>query len=97
MLFVDLDRFKAVNDKFGHQMGDQLLVAVAGRLRVLRAGDTVARLAGDEFVIMCEALDKPDDGRAGSRAGRQRVRAPFELDGADLQITARSARLLPAG
>jgi diguanylate cyclase (GGDEF)-like protein len=55
---VDLDRFKAVNDTYGHQVGDQLLVAVGERLTgALRPGDSLARLSGDEFVIVCEELD----------------------------------------
>ncbi len=58
ILFADLDRFKSVNDTYGHHVGDELLVAVAERLTaLLRPGDTLARLAGDEFVIMCEDLD----------------------------------------
>jgi diguanylate cyclase (GGDEF)-like protein len=58
ILFVDMDRFKEVNDTFGHQVGDQLLVAIAVRLSaLLRPGDTLARMSGDEFVILCEDLD----------------------------------------
>jgi diguanylate cyclase (GGDEF)-like protein len=60
VLFADLDRFKEVNDQHGHSFGDELLVAVAQRLsQVLRPGDTLARLSGDEFVILCEDLDEP--------------------------------------
>ncbi len=60
VLFVDIDRFKSVNDRFGHHFGDLMLMAVATRLGgVLRPGDTLARLAGDEFVILCQDLGEP--------------------------------------
>jgi diguanylate cyclase (GGDEF)-like protein/PAS domain S-box-containing protein len=62
VLFVDIDHFKVVNDALGHVRGDQLLQAVSRRLRAaLRPSDTVARVGGDEFIVLCENLDSQDD------------------------------------
>ncbi|MGY1832130.1 diguanylate cyclase domain-containing protein [Geodermatophilus sp. SYSU D01180] len=61
VLVLDLDGFKAVNDQFGHPVGDAVLVAVAGHLAsVLRASDTAARLGGDEFAVVCENTERAD-------------------------------------
>ncbi len=89
LLFVDLDNFKKINDSFGHDVGDEVLIEVAKRLaRVTRRTDTVARLGGDEFVVLCSALREDDDARVlGDRVVRA-VGEPFALDGRDLSVTA---------
>ena len=89
VLFVDLDRFKAVNDLHGHRIGDELLVAVASRMTSeLRPGDTLARLSGDEFVIVCEDVAA----RAVAADIGARVCAvlaePFALSSASIEVTA---------
>lgn len=88
LLFLDLDRFKLVNDSFGHDAGDQLLVEVAQRLsRVVRDGDTVARLGGDEFVILLErVLDIGEVTRLAERVGAA-VAEPVELVAGPVTIT----------
>jgi diguanylate cyclase (GGDEF)-like protein len=89
VLFVDLDGFKLVNDQYGHQLGDQLLIAVATRLtRVLRSGDTLARLSGDEFVILCEDLDTSSGAELVAKRIAATLGEPFELDGHTLAMTA---------
>src|SRR6202035_1194632 len=83
LLFVDLDDFKTINDAFGHEAGDALLVDVAPRLRAeLRPSDTAARLGGDEFIVLCERLDDPEtDAVAVATRLLAALRRPFELHG----------------
>jgi len=67
--YLDLDNFKPVNDQLGHDAGDQVLIEIAGHLRTaIRPQDTVARIGGDEFVVMCEGFDDPDLEVGGLRA-----------------------------
>jgi diguanylate cyclase (GGDEF)-like protein len=89
VFFVDLDRFKVVNDTFGHRVGDEVLVAVGARLsEVLRPGDTLAHVSGDEFVVLCEDLDSP--AQANVIVGRldAAFSKPFSLSGIELKISA---------
>jgi len=87
MLCLDLDRFKAVNDSFGHPVGDRLLLAVADRLRAaVRAGDTIARLGGDEFVILQLNVSDPSEPIALARRIVEAIGKPFMIDGQMLSI-----------
>ncbi len=88
VLYVDLDHFKAINDAFGHDAGDQVLAEVGHRLaQFSRHSDTVARLGGDEFVVLCGDLRDDDDvGLIGERIV-QGIRAPFVDNGRDLSVT----------
>jgi diguanylate cyclase (GGDEF)-like protein len=88
VLFLDLDDFKTINDSLGHGAGDELLVAVAHRLRShVRPGDIVARLGGDEFAVLLDRTDVDAAERAAQRLVRA-LRSPFVLSGHEMSIHA---------
>ena len=88
LLFVDLDRFKTINDSLGHGVGDRLLRAVGARLlETVRASDTVSRQGGDEFVILVNDLDGPDAACSVARKVLRAMTESFSVDGHELQIS----------
>jgi diguanylate cyclase (GGDEF)-like protein/PAS domain S-box-containing protein len=87
VLFLDLDDFKAVNDRFGHAAGDELLHHVGRRLRdSLRAGDTVARLGGDEFAVLIEAVSSPAEPVRVAAQVLEAFEQPIALGGVELVV-----------
>jgi diguanylate cyclase (GGDEF)-like protein len=89
VLFIDLDHFKNVNDTLGHGVGDELLVEVSGRLRnCVRMRDTVGRLGGDEFALIVIMRDGPQMAAVIAGKVQEALRAPFELQGHELSVTA---------
>jgi diguanylate cyclase (GGDEF)-like protein/PAS domain S-box-containing protein len=88
MLFLDLDRFKKINDTLGHAAGDRLLQAVSERLKkTLREGDTIARLGGDEFMILLSGVKAVEDAAKVAEKILYAIRPSFMIDGHDLHIT----------
>jgi diguanylate cyclase (GGDEF)-like protein len=88
VMFIDLDRFKQINDTLGHDVGDELLREVARRLRsCLRESDSVARLGGDEFVVLLTEIDSQHDGRTVADKILAKIALPFTLLDQDFRIT----------
>jgi diguanylate cyclase (GGDEF)-like protein len=88
ILFLDLDRFKVINDSLGHSLGDLLLQAVAGRLATcVRASDTVARLGGDEFTILLPGVHGAMEAARVAEKVLETLRQPFRLEGRELFVT----------
>jgi diguanylate cyclase (GGDEF)-like protein len=87
VMYLDLDRFKSINDTHGHEVGDDLLLAVASRITgQLRPSDTLGRFGGDEFVLLCEDIDPEHALRVAERLARV-VAEPFELNSRTIQTT----------
>ena len=87
LLFIDLDRFKNVNDSMGHAVGDQLLFEVGGRLRsCVRSHDVIGRLSGDEFLILLRDIGKPEDAASVARKILAALHEPIHLEGVELHI-----------
>jgi diguanylate cyclase (GGDEF)-like protein/PAS domain S-box-containing protein len=88
VLFLDLDRFKVINDSLGHNIGDQLLQAVAGRVQsCVRESDTVARLGGDEFTVLVPHLPHGEDAALVAQKIIDAVRYPFQIEGREFFMT----------
>ncbi|MGD9795818.1 MAG: putative bifunctional diguanylate cyclase/phosphodiesterase [Acidimicrobiia bacterium] len=88
VLFIDLDRFKAVNDSLGHAIGDALLTQVVDRVgATVRGTDVVGRLAGDEFVVLCDGIDLTVASRIAQRIVSE-LEKPFVIDGNEVMVSA---------
>lgn len=89
LLFIDLDHFKEVNDRLGHEAGDLLLRQVAARIEAqVRESDTVARLGGDEFVVLLRNVQRPEDAASVATKVCDALRQPYDLGGQPAHITA---------
>lgn len=89
VLFVDLDRFKSINDSLGHAIGDSVLKEVALRMRDrLRGEDTLARLGGDEFVVVLASLGEPEEANIVARGLLNRLREPIQIGERDIYVGA---------
>lgn len=89
LLFLDLNRFKNVNDTLGHDAGDRLLIAAGRRIRhSVRAGDSVARFGGDEFTVLLEDMPSATADSVASQKICLALAAPFEIDGHDIYVSA---------
>ena len=89
LLFIDLDRFKPINDRLGHAAGDRVLKDVAERIRRnIRESDTAARIGGDEFVVLLRSIESRDDAARVAQKVREAIDQPFELEACSLTVSA---------
>jgi diguanylate cyclase (GGDEF)-like protein/PAS domain S-box-containing protein len=89
VIFIDLDRFKEINDGFGHAAGDQVLCLAAQRIRdSLRAGDSVGRIGGDEFLVICPGMSSVELALPVADRVSESLRRPFSFSGASIEIGA---------
>src|SRR5205085_9926874 len=89
VFFLDLDRFKDINDSLGHSTGDTLLKSVAERVRhCVREGDTVARFGGDEFTLLIPKIDNIEDAATIAQKSHETLKIPFVIAELELFVTA---------
>jgi diguanylate cyclase (GGDEF)-like protein len=89
VLFIDLDDFKQVNDRFGHPTGDRLLQEVAARMQTcVRETDTLGRMGGDEFMVILHDISQPDQAVLAAEKIRLALEQPFECDGQRTHVSA---------
>ncbi|BBN87799.1 putative bifunctional diguanylate cyclase/phosphodiesterase [Azospira sp. I09] len=89
VLFIDLDRFKTINDSLGHSVGDELIKGVTKRLQdAVRESDTVSRLGGDEFIVVLHRIRRSEDAAHVADAVLAQLTAPFNIAGKELRVTA---------
>jgi diguanylate cyclase (GGDEF)-like protein/PAS domain S-box-containing protein len=87
VMFVDLDQFKKINDSLGHDVGDKLLLSVAGRLKAcVRRSDTISRLGGDEFVVLLSQVEHAEDAAISARKTLRALKVPHMIDSKSLEI-----------
>ncbi len=89
LLYVDLDKFKPINDTYGHHVGDRVLVEAAQRmLSILRESDTVARIGGDEFLVLLPNIDCLEDATTVAQLLLDTIRCPYEINGTKMHLSA---------